>query len=141
MEENNVNNRAVLIDANDTATSSVEFDGCEECKNVVIDGHHLCGLGRFLNVSATVRRVCPNKRIAVGVTLYETTGGGRVAKGYRTFVASHSENCCADITMNNLRFVLPEEIAETNDTTTTCCRRTFETDCVAHYVDVDCPEC
>ena len=141
MEEKNVNNRAVLIDADDIITTSIGFDQYEESRNVELDAQNLSGIGRFLNVTATIKRVCPNKRIAVGMTLYETTGGGRIAKGYKTFVASHSESCCADIKFNNIRFILPEEIAETTDPMTTCRGRTFEMDCVAHYVDVNCSEC
>lgn len=128
--------QSVVFDANDYTTSNVNFDRCEINQSMELDAQNLSGIGRYLNLSATVKNVCPNKRIAIGMALYETTGGCRVLKGHKAFVASHSERCCTDITLNNIHFVLPEEIAEVEDTSHLCHRRNFEMEFTSHYVDM-----
>ena len=82
------------------------------------------------------KKVCPCKRIAVGMALYEKVGNCRVLKGHKSFVASHSEGCCADITLKNIHFVLPEEIAETLDKSSLCHERKFEPEFTSHYIDM-----
>lgn len=128
--------QSVVFDANDYTTSNVNIDRCEINQSMELDAQNLSGIGRYLNLSATVKNVCPNKRIAIGMALYETTGGCRVLKGHKSFVASHSERCCTDITLNNIHFVLPEEIAEVEDTSHLCHRRNFEMEFTSHYVDM-----
>lgn len=105
-------------------------------RDVEPDAQHLSGIGRYLNLSATVKKVCPCKRIAIGMELYEKVGNCRVLKGHKSFVASHSECGCADITLNNVHFVLPEEIAETEDTSNLCHKRNFELEFTSHYIDM-----
>lgn len=135
-EELNVN-PSILIDVNDTACQSVCFDRCENQKEVTLEDQHLSNVGRFLTVSLTVKNVCPNKQIAVGIKLYETTGGVRVIKGHKTFAYMHSERTCKDVTLANIHFVMPEEIAETCDKTKMCSKRTFDIETTSHYVDLD----
>ena len=115
MEDNNVKVQAVLIDANDTTTTPIFYDNCEESKTLTLDSQHISGLGRFLNFSVTIKKVCPNKRVAVGLL--------------------YNEHCCADIRLNNVKFVMPEELADTNDNESVCPRRSFEMEFVAHYVN------
>lgn len=136
MSENKVKTQAVVVDANDHSTTQIGYDRCEISKNIELDASELSGIGRYLTVCATVKNVCPDKRIAIGMALYEKAGDGRVLKGHKSFVASHSENCCADITLNNVHFILPEEIAETCDTDSQCHERNFELDFASHYVDM-----
>ena len=102
-----------------------------------LDAQKLSGIGRYLELSVTIRSVCPNKRIAVGLALYEKIGScNKVLKGHKAFVASHSERCCSDITLNNIHFILPEEIAETCDTSSLCHKRNFELEFTSHYIDM-----
>ena len=58
------------------------------------------------------------------MALYEKVGNCRVLKGHKSFVASHSEGCCADITLKNIHFVLP------------CHERKFEPEFTSHYIDM-----
>lgn len=135
MDENNVKIQAVQINADDTTTTPIFYDNCEQSKTFTLDSQHISGLGRFLNFSVTIKRVCPNKRVAVGLLLYETTGGCRIMKGHKAYAVSHNEHCCADIRLNNVKFVMPEELADTNDNESVCPRRSFEMEFVAHYVN------
>ena len=130
----------IALDVQDSTTHEFYFGKCKDCKTITLDSEKLYGNGKFLNLNATVEKVCPNKRIAVGLALYETTSGERVIKDHKTFVVSHSESCCADITLTNVHFILPEEIAETSDNTTICNRRNFELDIASHYIDLTCTE-
>ncbi len=129
-------NPSIQIDVNDMVTHNICFDRCENNKSVVLEKQNLSSVGRFLTVNTTVKNVCPNKQIAIGLRLYETTGGSKVIKGHKMFAIQHSESCCADITLSNIHFVLPEEIAETCDKSNICSRRTFDLETTSHYIDL-----
>lgn len=130
-------NCSMVIDVNDVATHSICFDRCENNKYVVLESQNLSNVGRYLTLRATVKNVCPNKRVALGIRLYETTSGCRVIKGHKEFSFSHNNKCCRDVTLTNIHFVLPEEIAETEDTSNICSQRTFDIETTSHYVDLD----
>lgn len=134
--EQNVN-PSILIDVNDTATHCISYNRCENNKNVVLEAQNLSGVGRFLILNTTIKNVCPNKQIALGIKLYETTNGHKIIKGHKAFAIQHNEKCCADITLSNIHFVLPEEIAETCDKSNICGRRTFDIETTSHYVDLN----
>ena len=124
------------VDVNDMSSHYINFEsGCNN-KSIVLDAHNLSSVGRFLTVSLTVKSVSPNKQIAVGLQLYETTGGSKIIKGHKMFAIQHNNNCCSDITLSNIHFVLPEEIAETDDKTNICSRRTFDLETTSHYIDL-----
>lgn len=129
-------NPSLQIDVNDTATHSICFERCENNKNVVLDSQNLSSVGRFLTLTTTLKNVCPNKQIAIGIKLYETTNGSKIIKGHKSFAVAHNESCRADITLSNIHFVLPEEIAETEDKSNICSRRTFDIETTSHYVDL-----
>ena len=124
------------IDVKDTTTHNICFERCENNKSVVLESQNLSSVGRFIMVNATVKDVCPNKQIAVGLKLYETTSGNKIIKGHKTFALKHTQSNCCDITLSNIHFVLPEEIAETCDKSNICNRRTFELETTSHYVDL-----
>lgn len=129
-------NPTVKIDVNDTAICSICYEKCENDKKVILGPQNLSSVGRFLTVCTTIKNVCPNKQIAIGIKIYETTKGRRVIKGHKMFAVQHNEKGCADITLNNIHFVLPEEIAETCDKTNICSRRTFDIETTSHYIDL-----
>lgn len=129
-------NSTLQIDVNDTHTHNICFERCENNKSVVLQAQNLSSVGRFLTVNTTVKDVCPNKQIAIGVKLYETTNGSKVIKGHKTFAVMHNEPHCCDITLSNIHFVLPEEIAETCDKSNICGRRTLDLETTTHYIDL-----
>lgn len=130
-------NPSILIDVNDMVSHNIDFDCCENNKNVVLDSQNLSSIGRFLSVTTTIKKLCPNKQIAIGLRLYETTSGSKVIKGHKMFAVQHDRDCCTDITLSNIHFVLPEEIAETCDKSNICSRRTFELETTSHYIDLN----
>lgn len=126
----------INIDVNDMYTHSICFNNCENNKAIVLQSQNLSSVGRFLSVTTTIKNVCPNKQIAIGLRLYETTGGCKVIKGHKMFAVSHDRDCCSDITLSNIHFVLPEEIAETEDTNNICSMRTFDLETTSHYINL-----
>lgn len=136
MEKEKCGRTTMLVDVNDTLTHGICYERCENNKSVVLEAQNLSSVGRFLTVNTTIKNVCPNKQIAIGLKLYETTGGSKVIKGHKMFAIQHSENCCADITLSNIHFFLPEEIAETHNKSNICSRRTFDLETTSHYLDL-----
>ncbi len=126
------------VDVNDMITHSLCFESGENNKCITLADQDLFSVGRFLTVNMTVKSVAPNKQIAIGLKLYETTGGNRVIKGHKMYAVAHDKDCCTDIRLRNIHFVLPEEIAETDDKTNICSRRTFDLEATSHYIDLDC---
>ena len=128
---------AFVVDVNDTINHSICFESGENNKSINLVPQDLFSVGRFLTLGLTIKKVAPNKQIAIGIRIYETTGGNRVIKGHKMFAVAHNKNCCQDITLKNIHFVLPEEIAETDDKTNICSRRTFDIETTSHYIDID----
>ena len=130
-------NGSMVIDVNDTIIHAITFERYENNKSVVLEPQDLSNVGRYLTLRLTVKNVAPNKQVALGIKIYETTGGCRVIKGHKEFAFAHNGNCCRDITLKNVHFVLPEEIAETDDKTNICSQRTFDIETLSHYIDLD----
>ena len=128
---------SMIIDVNDTITHAITFERYENNKSVVLEPQDLSNVGRYLTLRLTVKNVAPNKQVALGIKIYETTGGCRVIKGHKEFAFAHNGDCCRDITLKNVHFVLPEEIAETDDKTNICSQRTFDIETLSHYIDLD----
>ena len=134
----------IQIDVNDTTTHNVCFEKCENNKNLVLEPQESSNVGRFLMVNATIKNICPKKRVAVGIKLYETTNGNKVIKGHKAYSIMHDQKCCTDITLTNIHFVLPEENTIYRDKTSMCdksdiCdKRTFDLETTAHYIDLTC---
>lgn len=124
------------IDANDSTLHTACYTRCEVDKNMILEASELPNVGRFLTLQATVKNICPNRRVALGIKLYETTGGSRVLKGYKTYSFKHNESNCRDVSLCNIRFVLPEELSEGDDNTTMCGQRSFDIETNSHYVNI-----
>lgn len=112
----------------------VYFDTCEGSKEI-----NVCGtcqddqaLGRVLDVTTTLRNVCPGRRSAVGLTLNEVDNDGtEYARGFRAIsVPAHSARCAQDITLESVRFILPEDLSLQR-------RRHFVVRTEHHYLDAD----
>jgi len=112
----------------------VYFDTCEGTKEVTVCG--TCqddqALGRVLDVVTTLRNVCPGRRSAVGLTLTEVDNdGAEYARGFRAIsVPAHSARCPQDITLESVRFILPEDLSLQR-------RRHFVVRTDHHYLDAD----
>ena len=89
-------------------------------------------MGRILDVTVTLRNVCPGRRSAVGLTLTEVdSDGAEYARGFRAItVPAHNGNCSRDIQLDSVRFILPEDLSLQR-------RRHFICRVSHHYMDAD----
>ncbi len=92
----------------------VYFGPGEQNKTVTItdacDG--LNGAGRVLDVEVRLGRVGPDRRVALGISVYEVDKAGREhSRGFRSVtVPAHHERGCCEVTVPPVRFILPEDL-------------------------------
>lgn len=111
------------------------FDACEGSREIAIDSdcHNEESIGRVLDVSVTLRDMCPGRRCAVGVELVEMDeAGAEYPRGFRAFtVPAHGGSQNRDVALPSIRFILPEDNSAANQG----CRRHFVARVSNHYVD------
>lgn len=102
-------------------------------------------LGRILQLDVTLKNVCPNRRTALAVLLFEVDEqGNEYKRGMKTItVPAHNHQTCHDMTIRCIRFVLPEDMNPDGDCGCICNDRNFRARFIAHYMDhdFDCCEC
>ena len=104
------------FDSSDGSSSNekdVYFRGCEDAKTCNMGDFPLEYQGCILDISMCLKNVCPGKRVAVGIALYEVDSlNVEYSRGIKMFtVPAHSGSCCADIPICDIRFILPEDIS------------------------------
>ena len=101
-----------------------------------LDNIVLEGLGRTIRFNTTIKNVCPNKRVALGVYLYELNDDDEeFHRGTKIFtVPAHTCEGCQDVHFNNITFVLPEDLS-LNNCARMCCARNLRVKTIAHYID------
>lgn len=95
-------------------------------------------LGRILELNFTVKRVCPGKRVALGVLLSEVgENGDEYPCGMKALtLPAHNAPSCRDIRVKCVRFVLPEDLSAVEEEPGCMCReRSFRVRTIAHPVD------
>lgn len=115
----------------------IYFEKCEDHKLCHLGDTVLDGQGRILDLTLTLKNVCPGKRVAVGVALNEVDGrGNEYPRGMKTFTVPAHRNChCMDIPVASMRFILPEDISVSGRHTPGGSRRHFTAKVIAHYID------
>ena len=110
----------------------VYYESCEEHKVHDLGEAEMISTGRMLDVTLTLRNVCPRRRVALGVTVNEVDNdGNESARGFKAVtVPAHTQSGPCDITAPTLRFVLPEDL---NEECQGC--RHFVVRATTHYVD------
>lgn len=112
----------------DGCTDTAEFDAGEVC---------LESLGRILQLDVTLKKVCPDRRVALAVILTETDGCKEYHRGMKTLlIPAHAGPGCRDVTVRCVKFVLPESLAVKCDGDGSLCGcRHFRARFIANYVD------
>lgn len=110
----------------------VFFESCDGAKEICVTetcGEELCP-GRVLDVTATVRNVCPGRRGALGITVTEVDeNGAEYGRGFQAItVPAQNGRCNQDVQVDPVRFILPEDQALQQ-------RRHFIVRTRHHYVD------
>ena len=122
----------------------VYFEPCDENKAIAISDacDNETGMCRTLDVNMTLRNVCPGKRVAVGMALYEVDAeGNEYSRGFRAVTVPAHDGCgCRDLPVTGVRDVLPADLRVDRNTGCGCgCgrrgRRHFILRTSNHYVD------
>lgn len=118
---------------------SITIGACEDA--IVFDAgkHGLESLGRILQITVTLKDICPHKRVALAVILTEVDSHGMEHKrGIKTItVPAHDKQHCTDVTVRCIKFVLPEDLDEMGDKDSICNERKFKARFIANYIDTD----
>lgn len=120
------------------------FERCEDKKSCDLGGTALVGQGRILDVTTTVRNVCPYKRVALAIALTEVDAyQNEYPRGTKIVtIPAHQNTSCTDISLPSMRFVLPEDLSVSGSTDMCSAkRRHFIARIDAHYVDQNTGTC
>lgn len=136
--DNEIDSPPQIFDSADFCGSSTEnsmkIDACEISNNKNIQAELDCQ-GRLLSIKVTLKNVCTNKYISIGVLLLEgTTVRGFKAKEILTppLLTGHSCNHCENYVVCKFCFVLPGSV---------CCPITLTPKVIAHYTNFNVDIC
>lgn len=147
-ENNLVNfpNPQILIECSDIVitepcpeTFDLEINGCTEAIEFNAGDLELTNLGRILQLDATIKNVCPNKRVALAIMVNEVDDFDvEYKRGFKVLtIPAHTLDTCQDILIRCIKFVLPEELNATNTLNMMCTSRKFRVSFIANYIDYD----
>lgn len=138
MENNHSNVLRYRLDE-ERISEVINIDGCSDTIACSVAEVQPAAQGRIMELSVRVRRVCPGKRTALGVLLHELDeNNAEHVRGMKTMtLPAHHEQSCRDIVVENLRFVLPEDISLAENGAAGCGQRSFRIRTHVHYVDVN----
>lgn len=129
----------IICPEGEPVTADIAIDGCEDTVEFDAGDISIEGLGRIVQLDLTLHNVCPNRRVALAVLLYEVDAGGCEHKrGMKTMtVPAHTRQSCHDVTVRCVKFVLPEDLDTSKTTESLCNERHFKAKFIAHYIDND----
>lgn len=117
----------------------IEIDGCKDTIEFDAQDLALEALGRIIQLDVTLKRVCPNRRVALAAIITEVDDNGIEHKrGIKTMtVPMHTESTCRDVKIKCIKFVLPEDLDVSGEPDRLCNERSFRARFIAHYIDYD----
>lgn len=138
MEENNASALRLRID-DERSSDVVSIGGCSDTVSCSMADIQPEKQGRIVEVGVRVRRVCPGKRVALGLLLHELDENDvEHVRGLKTMtLPAHHEQSCRDIVVEGVRFVLPEDVSLASSGTSSCGERRFRVRTHVHYMDVN----
>ena len=115
-------------------------EGCQD--SIVVDAGdvYLESMGRILQLDATVKNVCPEKRVALAVILTEVDEEGEEhQRGMKAFtIPAHHGTACRDVLVKCIKFILPEDLDISGGTPEGMCNeRNLKVQLIAHNIDTD----
>lgn len=116
----------------------IVYASCEDGKTVELS-RPIENQGRILDLTVTLRRVCPGKRVALSVQIYELDCFQReYPRGLKimTVPAHHNMNC-TDVRLSPMRFIMPEDISVSLLQDGCRSGRQFRVRIDAHYIDIN----
>lgn len=138
----------ILVDCDEEVV--VISEACPVAMNLTVEGCKdalvftegevlLSSLGRIVETDVTIRSVCPGKRVALALLLFEVTDEGlELARGVKTMeIPAHHEGSCRDVVVRCVKFVLPETLDTAGTPNAICDERNLHLKAIAHYIDTD----
>ncbi len=121
------------------APVEVSMDGCQDFVSMDLGDTDLQSQGRILEVRATVRNVCPDKRVALAILLSEVDSKGEEhPRGMKTVtIPKHHCPTCRNVLVRGIRFILPEDLNVSGTQGRLCSPRDLWVRLFSHYVDYD----
>lgn len=120
-------------------STSVDFDMNNCSDSTVFDAGEIAlqSLGRIVQIDVKLKNICPNKRVALGVILYEIDkDGNEYQRGLKTFaIPAHNRQICQNVLVKCIKFVLPENLDNINLQDSMCSTRKFRVNFISHYID------
>ena len=112
-------------------------DGCEDMLAFDAGDLGMESLGRIVQLSVTLKNVCPHRRVALAAILTEVDDHGlEYKRGMKTvLVPAHTKESCRDVTVRCIKFVLPESLDVSGSTSSICNARNFKARFIANYID------
>lgn len=113
----------------------VVAEGCSETVVVDVGDVQLGAQGRIIQLEVTVKDVCPNRRVALGVMLEELGPDGKIEpRGFKAYtIPAHTQPGCRDIQVQCIRFVVPEDVSLWGKSL--CDTRRFQVQLIAQEMD------
>ena len=117
----------------------ISVGGCVDAVEFNAGELTLDALGTVLSLDVVLRNVCPNRRVALAVTVNEVDAEGiEYKRGMKTLlIPAHTQNVCTDITVRCIKFVMPAALNVSTDDLPLCGERSFRARFIANYVDSD----
>lgn len=118
----------------------LSIGGCQDFITVNLGDTYLNSQGRILELNVTLKNVCPDKRVALGVILTEVDScGNEYQRGLKTMtIPAHHYTNCQDVFVKCITFVLPEDLTiSCNQQKSICGKRNFKARIIAHTIDTD----
>ncbi|MDY4897545.1 MAG: VWA domain-containing protein [Eubacteriales bacterium] len=118
----------------------VTIEGCEDSIEYDAGELGMESLGRILQLSVTLKNVCPHKRVALAAIVTEVgCDDAEYKRGMKIMtIPAHSGDSCRDVTVRCIKFVLPEDLdIPHKDDKGICGKRRFKARFIAHYIDND----
>ena len=97
----------------DTANNGhIYFRSCEEAKVKEMPDRELDNTGRVLDVTMTLRNVCPCRHVSVGYLVTELDeDNNEYSRGFKCFtVEPHYQSGGADVERETIRVILPDDV-------------------------------
>lgn len=113
---------------------------CQDAITVNLGDAYLESLGRIVQLDVTVKNVCPNRRVALGIILKEIDCEGKEhQRGMKAItIPAHHYPGCKDILVKCVKFVLPEDLnVSCKNHGSLCSTRNFKVQVIAHNIDTD----
>lgn len=117
--------------------AELTVEGCADAVEVDLGELWLGSQGRILQVSVTIKEVCPGRRLALAAILTEVDRDGREEqRGMKTMtIPAHNGPGCRDVQVKCIRFVVPEDLSLSGGAM--CAPRKFKVRFFANQIDTD----